>query len=160
MRRTILAAIFIASVSGSYANAGVYADDLGKCLVRKTSEADRAALMRWIFGALTLNPTVQFMTTITEEQRTEYAKIGAGLMERLILVDCRNEAAEGLKYEGPGVVSSAFKLLGEVAGNGLMTHPLVTEELGKVAAFLNEAKWDAFTKENELPTKIGPGAAK
>jgi len=35
----------------SSASAGVYADDLGKCLVASTTKDDRSNLIRWLFVA-------------------------------------------------------------------------------------------------------------
>lgn len=144
--RSLLAAlaVTIGVSAASPTFAGVYADDLGRCLVRKTSEADRVDLMRWIFGGWMLNPAVKPLANVTADQRTQFAKTAAALFERLMLTDCRTEALDGLKYEGDGVIRDAFKLLGEVAATGLMNDPAVEAELGQISQHLDEAKWEAF----------------
>lgn len=40
-------------------HAGLYTDDLARCLVVSTSTQDRADLVRWIFSAASAHPVVK-----------------------------------------------------------------------------------------------------
>ena len=53
-------AICVALSCGSAARAGVYADDLGKCLVNSTTKNDRQDLIRWLFVAAMDPPMVRW----------------------------------------------------------------------------------------------------
>lgn len=116
----------LAAVSTS-ANAGVYGDTLGKCLVSKSTEADRGKLVEWIFAAIALNPAVASYADIPADKRLQIQKNMAGLFERLVGESCRAEATEALKYEGAGSFAVAFELLGKVAGQQVFASPEVAK---------------------------------
>lgn len=40
------------------AHAGLYADDLSRCLVDKTTTEDKNTLVRWVISTTTLHPAV------------------------------------------------------------------------------------------------------
>jgi hypothetical protein len=44
--------------------AGRFADDMAKCLVKSTSEGDKAELMRWMFSSMSLHPDLASMSKI------------------------------------------------------------------------------------------------
>ena len=50
------AAAVAAAFTGQNASAGVFADELSKCLVKSSSTDDRVLLVQWMFGALSLHP--------------------------------------------------------------------------------------------------------
>ncbi|HEX4195266.1 MAG TPA: hypothetical protein VHY80_19320, partial [Stellaceae bacterium] len=65
-RKLIQVAIALAVVGmTTSAHAGIYADDLGRCFVKSTTEDDRLTLIRWMFGSMTLQPALQAMVTVT-----------------------------------------------------------------------------------------------
>lgn len=144
---------------GARAEAGVYADDLSKCLVKSASVDDHATLIRWMFGALSLHPALQSMTTITPEQRDTYNTQMAALYERLIYGDCHSEAVAGLKYEGTQALIAGFQVFGEVAARDLFSNPLVTQGLSGLAKHFNAAKSSALYKEAGVPEPSTPPAA-
>lgn len=47
------------------AMAGIYTDDLSRCLVDKTSTEDKSVLVQWIFVAMAQHPSVVPLTKIT-----------------------------------------------------------------------------------------------
>lgn len=119
----LLATLLIVAPS---ANAGVYGDALGKCLVSASSDQDKQQLMKWIFSAISLNPGIAPYTKLPAQERTEIDKTMASLFERLIGESCKKEAAEAIKFEGAAAFGAAFQLLGQVAGQQLFTSPEVS----------------------------------
>lgn len=155
--RVLAAALgVLAAVGSSGARAGVYSDDLGKCLVQSSSSADHAVLVRWMFAALSLNPVVQPMSTVTSQQRDETDKKVEVLFSRLLTRDCHTQAVNALKYEGTSAVEESFRLLGGVAARDLMTEPHVEKGMGALGVlFAADEKFRALLTE----AGIGHGAS-
>ncbi|SRR5579883_2632699 len=99
-RWAFVAAMLGGLLLGPRAEAGVYADDLTKCLVKSSNSEDHLIMIRWMFSAVTQHPALQSMSNVTPAQRDTYDKNMATLTERLVFGDCRKEALAGLKYEG------------------------------------------------------------
>lgn len=139
------------SLSASNASAGIYTDDLTKCLIAKANSDDQTSLVQWFFAAMSSSPSVKGMTTITPAQvDTQNQKI-ATLFERLIYSDCRKETVGAIKYEGPGAIASGFQVLGQVAARNLMTDPNVAEAMSNLDANFDRSKMLALAKEAGLP---------
>lgn len=116
--------------------AGPYTDDLSKCLVRSTTDADKTLLVQWMFAMVTLHPEVKSMAAISDAERTEISKKTAGMFERLLTVSCQVEAQQAFKYEGSSAMEGSFSVLGQVAARELFSHPQVIagiSDLGKYA---------------------------
>ena len=64
MKHRWIAVAIIAMLSSRPAAAGLYADDLARCLVGSTPAADGAALVRWMFAALAQHPSVSSLRAI------------------------------------------------------------------------------------------------
>lgn len=141
-RRSILFAAFLA-ISGlmsSAANAGIYGDDMAKCLVHSTTTQDRSVLVKWIFAAAASNPEVKSMVSVSERQRNKLNKSIAKLFERLLTDSCRKETQAAYKYEGKATISSSFNLLGQVAGRELFSDPNVTKSVSGMAQYIDQKK--------------------
>jgi hypothetical protein len=104
---------------GTAASAGLYSDDLARCLIAKSSDADRITLMQWMFSALTAHPAVRSMSNITGAQRDGFTRKAGELFQRLMFVDCHTETVAALKYEGNGALESGFQVLGQAAAPGI-----------------------------------------
>ncbi len=109
--KRVFAACVAASLAlpAQHARAGVYADDLGKCLVSSTSDADKALLVKWIFSAIALQRDIAPYTRMPAEVRTDINKQTAGLYMRLLTETCRSQTATAFKYEGQAAIASAFQ---------------------------------------------------
>ncbi len=140
------AAVLSVLALGSTATAGIYTDDFSRYLVSKSSEADKTALVQWIFAAASKNPALASMVSLTAAQSEVYNRKGAELLQRLVTQDCRAQAIEALKNEGSGVIETGFPVLGEIAGRGLMIEPHVGMEMQKLSAYLDEARWSDLMK--------------
>lgn len=108
------------------AHAGVYSDALGKCLVERSTDADKAQLIEWIFSAIALNPQISQYARISPAQRRQIDRNMAALFNRMLLEDCRPETEAAFKYEGSSALSGAFDLLGRVAGQQIFNSPEVS----------------------------------
>lgn len=136
----IVALLAISGLMSTAANAGIYGDDMAKCLVRSTTTQDRSVLVKWIFAAAASNPEVKSMVSVTERQRNKLNKSIAKLFERLLTDSCRKETQAAYKYEGKATISSSFNLLGQVAGRELFSDPNVTKSVSGLAQYIDQKK--------------------
>ncbi len=152
MRITRLLTAIMASITlAAPAAAGLYTDDLSRCLVAKATDADRIVFMRWMFGAIASHPAVAGMTTLTAAQHRQLNLDGAHLFERLMIVDCRPQVIAALKNEGSSAMEVSFQVLGQVAGRGLFNDPAVAEQTRGMATMVDPAKFAELGKEAGLP---------
>ena len=140
----------------SLASAGVYADDMSKCLVSSTNEADQTQLVGWLFAAISSHPSVKPMTNLTDAQRAAAVQSAGSLMQRLMLVDCRKQTADALKYEGTASIGQAFGVLGQAAMRGLMSDPSVAAGMAGMGKAIDEKKFEEMLNE----AGISPSAVK
>lgn len=141
-------ALSMAATMSVPAHAGVYGDDLGKCLVKSATADDKRQLVQWFYFAIALNPELKPYSNITQEKRDSADKAIAGLFSRLVGDSCPNEAKLAMQYEGVTAFRSAFELLGQIAGRELVTAPEVAAGTQTFIRFLDSA---ALQKKLELP---------
>ena len=125
----------------SSAHAGIYGDDMTRCLVAKTSTQDKTDLVRWIFVIAALHPDVKSIATVPEDQRTEANRAAGKLLERLLTDSCKSQVKEAIKYEGAGALQASFQVLGQVAMQELMTNPEVRNGFRDIAKYVDESKF-------------------
>jgi hypothetical protein len=138
------AAAGVALFYASYASAGLYADDLGKCLVAATTKDDRIALIRWLFVAASHHAAVKTIMTVTPTQQDESDKIIGALTTRLLTESCKSEAQKALQYEGAVTFQLAFEVLGKVAGQELFTSPDVAASMKGLSKYIDADKLKAL----------------
>ncbi len=93
------------------------------------------------------------MVSITPEQKIANDQKMAALFERLLLVDCRAESKDALKYEGVAGFQSSFEVLGKAATMGLMTDPHAAASMTGFASYLDRDKLNALFKEAGITPK-------
>ena len=148
MWRKAGAALFALGVmAGVPANAGVYTDDLTKCLLKSASSEDQIVFVQWVFSALALHPAVQQYSKFTPAQQADLTKKAAALFTRLMTVDCRKETGSAVKYEGAAAIETSFKTLGEVASRNLFSDPHVAKGLEGLSAGFDEAELKKVIEE-------------
>ena len=128
----------------SQASAGVYADDLGKCLVKSTTKQDRSDLIRWLFVAAAHHPAVQPIASVSAAQQDASDKSMGALMMKLLTDSCKPESQKALQYEGPITLQIAFEVLGKVAGQELFSSPEVAGNLQGLAKYVDAEKIKAL----------------
>lgn len=144
--RSYVGLLFAMFLTGAV-EAGVYADDMSRCLVDKTNEEDRVALVRWMFSAAAAHPAVAAISRITPEQMDAANKAAADLFTKLLTETCREQTINALKYEGPATIQLSFQVLGQVAGNELFAHPAVAKSISGLEKYADSEKIEALTKE-------------
>jgi len=145
------AALGLSLALAGHANAGIYTDDMSKCLVKATTPADRTDLMTWVFSAMTSHPAISSMSNVTPAQRDAHDKRAAELFTRLLTVDCRSQTVDAIKYEGAGAIQQSFSVLGQVAMAGLMGDPTVTANIANLAKHFDEDKFKALMTDAGQP---------
>jgi hypothetical protein len=139
-----LGALVLTFVIGEDANAGVYADDLAKCLVENTTEADRAGLVKWMFSAIVVHPVVQEIASSRPGAMEAANKEVGALVTRLLTVSCEQETRKAMKYEGTSTLQTSFKVLGEVAGQQIFGHPDVARAMARISEHMDSAKFESL----------------
>jgi hypothetical protein len=152
MRFVVIFAALICALSSS-AEEGVFTDDLGRCMVEKSTDADKTQLARWMFAAMSKDPALAKMANITEADRDKLNKGTADLFSRLMLVDCRPQAIAAAKNEGTSAFGQAGQALGAAAAHKLMSSPEGEAELGKLGDYIDKKAWEAFGKEAGISIK-------
>jgi hypothetical protein len=155
MRKSIAIGLLAgATALSTNVRAGIFADDLSRCLVSKTSVADKTVFIQWLFDAIAQNPDVK-ATKVSDADLAADNKKMAGLVDRLLEVDCRPQTIEVLKNEGASGFTSSFEVFGKVAANNLFSNPKVSEYLGRYAKDMDQDKLKALATEAGVePEKI------
>jgi hypothetical protein len=130
----------------SPAFAGVFTDDLSRCLVDKTSIEDKTTLVQWIFVAMSRHPSVASLTKVTEEDvKANNQKAGA-LFMKLLTDSCVDAARKAIKTEGPVAIQVSFQVLGQAAVGELFTNSEVTKVMSGLDQFLDSKKLEALSQ--------------
>jgi hypothetical protein len=127
-------------------HAGLYSDDMAKCLVASTSQADKTNLVRWIFANAALHPDVSDISTVSAASRDQMNRTVATLVERLLTETCRKQSQEAVRYEGPIAIQLSFQILGQVAMQELMRDQAVSAGFEAFAKYIDRTKIEALGK--------------
>jgi len=144
--KKIHAAAIVALLTMSPAFAGVYSDDLTRCLVDKSTPEEKTSLVQWIFVAMSRHPSVSPMTRITADDVEKYNKIAAELLTHLLTETCVEPSKKAIKYEGAAALQSAFQVLGQVAAGDLFQNPEVAAVMGGLDKYLDTKKLETLSQ--------------
>ena len=156
-RLVLLAPLLFAA---STAQAGVYEDDLSKCMISKSTDEDKAGLIRWTYGLMSFSPIVKDLTAITKAQHKKLDLVVAGSFERLLFSACRSEAIAALKYEGKGTWANSFGTLAEAAFQSLKNDPVVNAVPEPFSANISKEKVEALAKEAGFSVRLRAAGSK
>ena len=144
MKKLLLFAAAALLLASTAAQAGPYTDDLSKCLVRSSSEQQKAVLVEWVFAIAALHPSVKPLSSVSDAKRNDLNKSVADLFTTLLTDTCRQETQDAVKYEGPPAIQTSFALLGQVAMADLFSNPDVSKGMAAFAQYLDKSKFDAL----------------
>ena len=113
---------------------------LSDCLLRSTTETDRAVLVGWIFGVISVHPQVKPIANVSEATRDDLNRKVAALLERLLTDSCREESAAAIRQGGSSAFQASFGILGQVAMQDLFGNAAVNAEIGRFAEYLDQDK--------------------
>ena len=125
--------IFINSIS----YAGPYTDDLTKCIIESTTQADRIAFVKWMFYAISMHPAVKSHASISEEQINKASENVTKLLMKLLTESCREKAKKAVKYEGQLAIQNSFQTLGQVAAQEIFTNPEVAKVMSDLEKYID-----------------------
>lgn len=135
LRSTVIAVTLLVT---PLAQAGVYSNELAKCLVESTTQQDRLSLVKWLFTSAASHPAVRPIISVDAAQVDQGNRETAALFMRLLTDSCRQESEKALKYEGQVTIQTSFRVLGEVAGQELFTSPEVAQSMSGINQYLDK----------------------
>ncbi len=124
----------------SFSQAGVYSDDLSRCLVESSTPSDKSKLVKWMFTSMALHPDVASMSSVTSQQRESANKDAAEMFTKLMTETCVTQAKKAIQYEGPHAIQQGFTVFGQVAGQELFTNPNVAQALAGLEKYMDNDK--------------------
>jgi len=142
--RAGVAVVLLAMMSP--AMAGVYTDDLSRCLVEKSTPGDKSILVQWIFMAIAHHPSVASLAKVTPQDADALNKKAADLFMRLLTETCEDSTKKAVQYEGSVAIQQAFQVLGQVASRELMSAPEVAAIIGGLEKHLDPKKLESLAK--------------
>ncbi|MHA3840388.1 hypothetical protein ACX0GZ_04115 [Sphingomonas aestuarii] len=125
----------------------MYTEDLSRCLVEQSSDADKAMVVRWVFASVANSPEVREVSRVTDADRETLHRSMARLFDRLLTRDCRTKAVTAIRNEGGSAIATSFGVLGEVAMQSLINQPAVNSEFEKAGLYMDQAALEALGKE-------------
>jgi hypothetical protein len=140
MKRAILGAAALLTITAGTAHAGPASDALSKCLVDKTSAADRTLLVQWAYAGMSQSPAVRAMSNVSDAQRDALSRDAAHLVERLLTGDCRGETVAALKGGGVGAIKASTGALAARAMGELVADPKVAAAFAHTLQFMDMKK--------------------
>jgi hypothetical protein len=144
---TLLAGLLALIAVSSPAQAGLYTDDLSRCLVEKTTKDDRAVLVRWMFAAVAAHPAVASIAKVSAKQQDEANKAVAAMFMKLLTDSCQDKAKQAMTYEGQATIPMAFQVLGQVAAGELFASPEVTKVIAGLDKYTDKKKLEDLVKQ-------------
>ena len=137
---------FLLNISNKPIFAGPFGDEMAKCLVTSTNKRDRTKLIKWIFRVYGDHPEVAYMIDLSDREKKVIDKDVANIFTRLLSEDCIDETKEALDYEGESVMFNAFRILGNVAAQGIVDNPEVKKSINKFVELIDYEKLDYLGK--------------
>ena len=125
-----------------------YREALASCLKASANDADKQALVQWIFVMMSSHPDVAAFAKIDADKAGTISRDGAKLFERLIAVDCAGPMRAAIKQGGTDAIGDSFGILGEAAMDGLMKDPKVDAAIA--------TSMDAIDAEKMIKALVGP----
>lgn len=144
MRRSALFAALALFAAGTppmaHAQANAGTEDLGQCLIRSTTPADRKVLARWAFATMALDPDVAPLAAINPAQRDDINRRTGAVVTTLLADSCRVPAQQALANGGTAAVETAFETWGRWAVAGLVSQPQVIQGMGGLLQYIDIAR--------------------
>jgi hypothetical protein len=106
-----------------------------------------------MFAAVTKNPALSGMASLSQADRDKLNAGAAALYDRIILTECRSQTIAALKNEGVESLGQAGQVLGGAAARQLMGSPEVSAEIEKMGSGIEKERWKALAAEAGLPWK-------
>jgi hypothetical protein len=123
--------------------AGPDAAALTSCLTDNTSGKDRKDLAKWVFAAMSTHPEIREFANVPERAREQTSNTMGVLVTRLLSEDCARQTQAAIRNEGQVAMQNAFRALGGLAMQELMSNPDVTASFSVFEKYLDRKKIEA-----------------
>lgn len=135
---SILSTAFVTSAS-----AGPFTDSLSRCLVVSVDTRDKTDLMNWMARLITEHPEIKNSVgeVYSDIEAVKSDVAVARLFEKLLTVNCRQEAIEAVRYEENIALEESFKVLGQIAMRDLMADPSVSAVMEQFTKYIDESRF-------------------
>ena len=120
--------------------AGAAGDDLGQCLIRSTTLADRKILTQWAFATLALDPDVAPLASIGPAQRESINRQAGSVVTSLLADSCPAQAQRAFANGGPEAIQGAFQTWGRWAITGVASEPHVVQGMAGLLQYIDIGK--------------------
>ena len=144
MRKSLAVALLALGGGIPAAHAGLYTDDMSRCLVESSSKEDKATLVRWIFVALSQNSSISSLSAATPADIEKSNTAVGELFMRLLTEACAEKTKQAIKYEGGAAIQASFEVLGRVASSELFSDPKVAAVMEGLEKHVDKKKLDAL----------------
>ena len=132
----------------STAKAGIYGDELTKCLVNSASAEDKIALAKWMGLAIVQHQAVAPLVTTSQQDLMDVTIDAGDMVIELLGKVCQKEANAALKYEGQTAMTHSFEYFGRVAVQELMIDANVKKAFGLFGSYLKKNLNKNLKKKN------------
>jgi hypothetical protein len=126
--------------------AGPATDAFAGCIVDNTTGRDRKDLVQWVFAVLAAHPEIKSFAALSEADREQMDRGAASLFERLVTVNCRDQAKAALQADGAVSFRMAFERFGVIASTELMTDQSVQGAMQRFIRLVDQKKLEAALK--------------
>lgn len=142
--KNILLPLLLSAVTmlPSYTFASQEAQQLAVCLTDSLNGKERKNLAKWIYLGMSTHSIIKPFSNATEQDIDDTNRYVGALVTRLLTEDCPKQAKAAIDVGGQGAMENAFRLVGEVAMQELMTEPSVGNALGAFDKYLDQEKFD------------------
>lgn len=113
---------------------------LGDCLVDSVSNADKRALVKWIFAVLARHPEVKPLADIDADEQEKIIRDGSAVFETLMADRCAIQLRAAVQKSGMDAISKSFQRLGETAMEALLQDPEVTAGVAEWMKYADTAR--------------------
>ena len=118
--------------------AGPFTDEMTKCLVKTTTEADKTLLISWVEAAVSAHPRLETLSNISSDQGAALNKDVTALLTNPLTQRCLAETQQTIRNEGDDAVEASFDFLGETAMQELMADSNVSSFMSGLESNLDE----------------------
>lgn len=139
-------ALFTALIVGAPVLAASPSSVLGTCLVDHLNGKERKDLAKWIFFSIAAHPEIKPYSNASAKDIEESDRYVGRLLTRLLAEDCPKELRNAGSAD-PQAVAQAFKLVGQVAMQEIMTNPAVKKSLTNYVRYADVEKIKKVIKE-------------
>lgn len=138
--KSLAIALIVSVITGASAHAGPATDGLSACLADNTSGKDRKDMARFVFVGMAAHPEIRGLSNVTEANREEIDKGMAAIFTRLLTEKCAVQTKLAMEMDGAAAIQTAFKTIGELAMQELMSNPAVSSSFSRFSQYIDQNK--------------------